>query len=82
LTLEEALPIQEEAESMMAQNEYEVSSSQILALVKESHCSAYDCEFIALAQQLQIPLITEDKKVLNEFPTIALSITEFLQQPR
>jgi predicted nucleic acid-binding protein len=53
---------------IMNNNEFDVSSSQVLALVNQSNCSAYDCEFIALAKHQNIPLVTQDKKVLREFP--------------
>jgi len=42
-------------------------------------CSAYDCEFAApLARQLNLPLITQDKKRLKAFPSTAFSMKHFL----
>jgi predicted nucleic acid-binding protein len=49
-----------------------------LELVNSSHCSAYDCEFVALAQDLKTRLVTLDKKILNNFPEVAVSIDEFV----
>ena len=80
ITFEKSLQLQEAAESIMVNNEFDVSSSQVLALVNKSNCSAYDCEFIALAKHQNIPLITQDKKILREFPGVALSIVNFIQQ--
>jgi len=74
INLEQAVNIQNEAESLFADTEYELSSSHVLSLVNQSSCSAYDCEFIALAQQLNVCLITQDKKLLSNFPSIAISI--------
>jgi len=79
LTLEQALVIQEDAESLFMDNEFQVTSAQVLALTNASTCSAYDCEFIALAKQLNVKLITQDKKILTEFPDIAFSISDFLK---
>lgn len=31
-------------------------------------CSAYDCEFVWLARDLRLPLVTADRKVLDAFP--------------
>jgi len=45
-----------------------VSSEQVLALASSSRCSAYDCEFVAAAQQLGVPLFTEDQMILSAFP--------------
>ncbi|MFN8461604.1 MAG: type II toxin-antitoxin system VapC family toxin [Anaerolineales bacterium] len=39
------------------------SSEKILILISKSDCTAYDCEFIALAQQLNIVLVTADKQL-------------------
>lgn len=79
ITLAEALLIQEEAESLMADHEFEVISLPVLTLVDNSSCSAYDCEFVALAKQLGAKLVTEDKKILREFPDVAVSLDVFLQ---
>lgn len=78
LTFDEILMISQQAESLMLENEYEVSSIQILHLVNTSICSAYDCEFVALAKLLDIPLITSDKKIINAFPGIAQTIHDFI----
>mgnify|MGYP000078833992 FL=1 len=80
ITFDKALQLQETAESIMSNNEFDVSSSQVLALVNQSNCSAYDCEFIALAKHQNIPLVTQDKKVLREFPNNTLSIASFIEQ--
>jgi predicted nucleic acid-binding protein len=41
--------------------------------------SAYDCEFVALASALSVPLVTADKAVLKAFPRQALTIDAFLR---
>lgn len=78
ITFEKALQLQDSAELLMTGNEYNVTSSQVLSLVTKSNCSSYDCEFISLAQHLNIKLVTQDKKVLREFPSCAVSIDEFI----
>lgn len=74
LTFEQAYALQSEAESLMAGSEYELSSLQVLELVRDSNCSSYDCEFIALAQTLETKLVTMDKKLLKAFPKVALRL--------
>ncbi len=76
--LDKALQLQDSAESIMTHNEFDISSSQVLSLVDKSNCSSYDCEFIALAHHLNIPLITQDKKTLREFPSTAMSVANYL----
>lgn len=78
LSFDQLLQIQEAAETLLAGNEYELPSTQVLELVRDSACSAYDCEFVALAHHLKVPLVTQDKKVLAEFPAVAVSMGDFL----
>ncbi len=68
LTFEQACSLQNEAESLLAGFEFEVDSRAVLELVRDSDCSAYDCEFIALAIKLDTKLVTADKKLLRAFP--------------
>jgi predicted nucleic acid-binding protein len=63
-----------EAEGLLAGGEHEVGSSQVLELVRDSDCSAYDCEFAALALQLGVKLVTMDSKLLKAFPKLAVSL--------
>ena len=74
ITFEQACSLQDEAESLLADSEFEVESKQVLALVRDSDCSAYDCEFVALAKQLNLQLVTEDKKLLRAFPDCAVKL--------
>ena len=78
LQFDDALLILQQAEELLHGNEYQVPSARIMQLVNTSTCSAYDCEFVALAQYLDLPLITADKKVLREFPSIAMSLGTLL----
>ena len=78
ITYEKALQIQNQAESLICHHEYSLSSFDILSVINNSTCSSYDCEFVALAQKLQSKLVTEDKKILREFPETALSLQQAL----
>lgn len=78
LTFDNCLLISQQAEQLMLNNTYEVSSAHIFQLVNTSNCSAYDCEFVALAKLLNIPLITADAKIIRQFPTIAQTIEDFI----
>jgi predicted nucleic acid-binding protein len=79
ISLTEAIEIFESAEELLKENEYEINSVQVLALSDYSGCSAYDCEFVNLAKNLCIPLITQDKKLLANFHESATSMQQFLQ---
>jgi predicted nucleic acid-binding protein len=75
ITFEQAKSLQREAESLLDGAEFEVESSAVLELVRDSDCSAYDCEFIALAMKLDTKLITMDKKLLRAFPGRAIALS-------
>ena len=79
LRLEDAQQIMDEATALMRAREYEVISSEVLRLASGSKCSAYDCEFVALAEDLSVPLVTVDRQVIGEFPEIAVSLQEFIE---
>lgn len=74
LSFEQACSLQAEAESLLEGFEFEVHSRDVMALVRDSECSAYDCEFVALAERLDAELVTMDKKVLKAFPKRAISL--------
>ncbi len=78
LTFEQAFSIQTEAETLLADSEYQVPSLDVLRLVESSDCSAYDCEFVALAKRLNVKLVTADKKILKEFPEVSMTMHQAL----
>ncbi len=75
LTFEQAQGLQSEAEALLNGSEYEVDSLSVLELVRDSECSAYDCEFVALAMRLGVKLVTMDRKVLQAFPDVAVALS-------
>lgn len=77
ISLPDALEYTQEAEALLRGQEYEVPSAPVLMLSLQSGCSAYDCEFVHLAQHLGVNLVTSDRKVLDAFPKLTLSPEEF-----
>lgn len=75
LSFKQACDLQAEAEELLAGSEFEVDSRQVLELVRDSDCSAYDCEFAALAVKLGTRLLTMDAKLLRAFPKFAVALT-------
>jgi predicted nucleic acid-binding protein len=80
LTTENAIAITNLAESILAQNEFMVSTSAVLQLVSRSGCSAYDCEFVAVARQQGVRLLTLDRQILHDFPETAVSLQKFVHE--
>lgn len=73
LHIDQAILIQREAESLILPT-FDVDSEAVLRLVQQSQCSAYDCEFVALAQHLDVPLVTMDKQLLRGFASVAMPL--------
>lgn len=68
----------EKAENRMQGGEHSVSSLLVMDLAKETKCTSYDCEFVALAKVKEIKLVTWDGDLLSEFPQISLSPKKFI----
>ncbi len=75
LTFAQAHALQIEAEGLLAGLEFEVDSLSVLELVRDSDCSAYDCEFVALAAKHGTRLATMDRKLLRAFPARTVALT-------
>ncbi|GJL49294.1 type II toxin-antitoxin system VapC family toxin [Candidatus Nitrospira salsa] len=80
LRLDHVIGIVEEAEHLMAGREYSVVSHRVMNLAAQSACSAYDCEFVSLAQDLGVTLVTADRQVLRTFPDVAITPENFLEE--
>ena len=79
LTLKEVSTILKHAEKQLDGKEYRVPSEAVFTQIAESNCSAYDCEYVALAKDLGVHLITADKKMLREFPKTCIPLKSFLK---
>ena len=71
LPIREAKKLAGQAEALFENALLEVESGTIFDLAVQSDLSAYDCEYIALAQRMDVPLITYDENILDDFPGIA-----------
>jgi len=76
---EQALNIWERVSNILIENECEPSASRVIDLVAQHEITAYDGQFIALALEMGIPCVTEDRELLEKFPSIAISMNEFLK---
>ncbi len=77
LALDEAVDTLARTELLMEGQAFEVTSPRVLRLAVQSGCSSYDCEFVSLAQDLGVPLVTADEKVLSKFKSTAVSMRDF-----
>jgi predicted nucleic acid-binding protein len=72
LRMDECLRLVADAEQQLAGYEFEVASNEVIQLAVGSKCTGYDCEFVALAMQLNVPLATLDARILSAFPKVTV----------
>lgn len=80
LTVSEAVAVIDRADELINGQEFSVSTRSVLELVERSNCSAYDCEFVALAQDLGTPLLTVDRRILDQFTDVAISLDRYVNR--
>ncbi len=80
LTLAQCKKLLDHAERFMKVAQCEVKMDAALAVAAKYVITGYDAQYVALAQSLDAPLITEDRKLREAVPGIAFSMQEFLAQ--
>jgi predicted nucleic acid-binding protein len=53
-------------------------TARVLRLAAESRASAYDCEYVALAESLAVPFVTSDVRLARRVPRVARHVGDFL----
>ncbi len=80
LSVSDAWRAHELADQLLSGQEFAVPGERVLALVASSTCSAYDCEYVALAEELAAPLVTADRQLLRAFADRAISPRDFVER--
>lgn len=76
LEVSDALALHRRAADLIGAEEYDPETSDVLRLAKASGCSAYDCEFVSVAEYLDVKLVTVDAKLAKAFKTRALLLSD------
>jgi len=79
LTLEQAHDIWHVALTIFGQNEVEPEGADVLDQAASRHLSAYDAQFAVAAADLDVLLVTSDRRLLAACADIALSPEQFLR---
>ena len=77
MSFTKALEVMEDADLLMEGKDRDCASYRILRLAADSGCAAYDCEFVALALDLGVPLVTEDRALIEKFKPAVASMKTF-----
>lgn len=82
LSLMDAQTIYASAEDMLRGREYAVTGRIALDLTFSSSMSAYDCEYVALADEFNCTLVSGDHKLVKAFPKRAVLLADFGKKRR
>ncbi len=77
MSFADALEVFQDADVLMGGRDRDSASFRILRLAADSGCSAYDCEFVPLALDLGVPLVTADRALIEKFKPTAVSMKSF-----
>ena len=77
LSLEDALRKMRVAERLIGGHTVEVETEGVLRLADASGRSSYDAEYVKLAEDLGLRLLTTDGPVLEAFPDVAVHPRDF-----
>lgn len=58
----------------------DVSALDVLDLASSTKFATYDCYYVVLARKMYVPLVTADKKLIEAFPDVAVSIQGFVER--
>jgi len=72
LSTEQVAPILNDALTLMEGFSYEVPPERVLAVARRTGCSAYDSQYIALAEDLGTKLYTCDRRILANCKELAV----------
>jgi predicted nucleic acid-binding protein len=62
------------AEGGLAAHEHYLPSERVFSVTEQSRLSACDAEFVALAEILDVPIVTEDRAILAAFSQRAMNV--------
>ena len=79
LRLDEAHVAWHAALLLVGVHEVEPSGDAVLERAAETNLSAYDAQFVVAAADLDVPLITFDRRLLTACPELAMSPEQFLR---
>ena len=79
LRYEEALGAWEKARGLVVDVPTPTDTPRVLRLAAESKASAYDCEYIAVAEALAVAFVTSDGRLARRFPRQAKHLADFLR---
>jgi predicted nucleic acid-binding protein len=79
LTHGEAIRAWQEGVGLLGESEVAVDGESVLETAIRYSITAYDAQFVTLAESLGVPLVTFDRKLVKSCPGVAVSYAGFLR---
>lgn len=79
---QEALLLWRRATALLGEGEVEPGGEAVLTRSLRDGLSAYDAQFVAVAESLGVRFITNDQKILRQRRDVAIPLTDFNLPPR
>jgi predicted nucleic acid-binding protein len=76
------LPAWSTARALFDDSTHRIDMPQALRIAGERNITAYDAQFVTLAQDRRAPLITHDRRLLRAVPDLALTARQYLERVR
>ena len=74
VTEEDALTMLDDANAILGGRVVTVTGSEVLQVALHRGLTAYDAEFVVLAQALDVPLVTADRAIVTGAPEVAVQL--------
>jgi len=81
MPLAAALNLLDQAQTLLAANEAQPPLDIVLRDALRWGITVYDAQYVSLAKLYGIPCVTEDGRVLQRCPDVAISLADFLKAP-
>jgi len=65
---------------LLGRSEREPDGEAVLDAALKYGVSAYDAQFVVVAKELNVPLVTGDRKLREACPSLTVSLTDFAQR--
>lgn len=75
---EQAQILLRSSQVFMSAVELEPDGERVFKLAVERNISAYDAQFVAVAEELEAPLVTADKRIIANCPDLSVSLETFV----
>ncbi|WP_309384897.1 type II toxin-antitoxin system VapC family toxin [Cerasicoccus frondis] len=66
------------ADDKMHPRQYNIDNESVLDLALQTGLSAYQCEYLALAHDLNLPLVTTQYELVKAAPQIAVMLQDYV----